>query len=363
MADLSNYYRPDSRDVNPSPINSSAVQTGYSGGVSSAMNSGYSGTGSDAMTNAIANYQPNQDWANKGVPDDMTKAIEDYHKLMAKPGGHPLENFLGGVDDQESYRPAMMQYVASGGKRPAWYTGNYEKDKSNIDTAINATMTPEQQMKRQEAQTKQQDLQETRAARITAVDRAATDKEKESASKREALAQKAMTVHREDRIGAHNVLVGALGPDYLTTPSNITDAISERIASAAKAKRGTPEAEGLSTEELMQDEVNSMIARGELKLPEKGNYLGNLTHGIIGTQSSPAQFNRQGTQPTAAPTEPAAAPTEPAAAPAPIVAAAPSAGPTDKAKDWIARAQASPRNKGYTLEQIIAEGKKRGKIP
>lgn len=207
----------------------------------------------------------------------------------------PFENFLGSVTDQESYRPAIMQYIAAGGKRPKWFTGNYEIDKPNIEAAINATMTPQQQLIRQEAKQKSADLQEARQARIEMQREALTNRERESALKREGMQRKAAIPTRTDRLLAHDVLGGVLGDAYSTMPQATLDAIAARAAAGAKSKSGTDEAKGVDFEELLQDEVNGMIQRGELKLPQKGTGMRGFLG--IGQPELPAEFKPQGTAP------------------------------------------------------------------
>lgn len=217
----------------------------------------------------------------------------------------PLENFLGSVSDQESYRPAMMQFVASGGQKPTWYTGNFEVDKPNIEAAINATMTPQQQMIRQEAQQKSADLQEARQARIALQREALTNREREAALKREGMQRKAAIPTRTDRLLAHDVLGGVLGDAYSTMPQATLDAIAARAAAGAKAKSGTEEAKGVDFEELLQDEVNGMLQRGELKLPQKGTGMRGFLN--VGQPELPAEFKPQG----AAPEQQQTAPSQP----------------------------------------------------
>jgi hypothetical protein len=266
-------------------------------------------------------------FSGAGPTDNIESAIAEYQKVMAPKNKHPLENYLGSVSDQESYRPAILQYLANGGRLPQWHTGNYEVDQPNIEAAIASTMTPEQQMKRSEVQEKNKDLKEARNARIAIAQQTQKDKERMDAAKREGMLQ-ALKPNREDRISAHNVLSGILGNDYLTVPKDTVDAISERIASRAKTAMSDPENKGVDYESLMQEEVNDMILNGELKMPDKGSFLGNISFGVLGKESQKTEFNPQGTS----------------------------------SQDWIARAQADPRNKGIPLEVIIAEGKKRGKI-
>ncbi len=70
------------------------------------------------------------------------------------------------------------------------------------------------------------------------------------------------------------------------------------------------------------------------------------------------KFNRNGTE---QPQQQTAA----AASAAPVAASQVSTSlslESSEAQDWIARAQANPKNKGFTLEQIIAKGRELGKF-
>ncbi len=271
---------------------------------------------------------------------------------------HPLENYLGGVKDQESYRPAMLQYLSNGGRRPKWYTGNYETDAPNINAAISATMTPEQQMKRHEVQIRQQDLEEQRKARNQLYKDKEAEREREAAAKQELGKQKAQSIGREDKLTAHSVLAGVLGPDYATTDKGTLDAMGVRIASRAKSMMNSEEGKGLDLEEAMQSAVDDMVLTGELKMPTEGTWLGRMTGGIVGPNKTPVKFNRNGTE---QPQQQTAA----AASAAPVAASQVSTSlslESSEAQDWIARAQANPKNKGFTLEQIIAKGRELGKF-
>jgi hypothetical protein len=242
----------------------------------------------------------------------------------------------------------MMQYIASGGKSPQWYTGNFETDQPNIEAAIGATMTPMQRMQRDDVKVKQEDLQVQREAQRQVKKDAAQQHIREQAAKQEGIKQKAATIGREDKLTAHSVLAGVLGADYSTTDPNMLNAISVRVAAGAKKMLNTPEAGDSNIEDLMQEEVDNMIQRGELKMPEKGTFLGRWSQGILGQQASGTKFNRKGTE----------QPKTEAEAANNAKSAAMKAG-----EEWIARARAHPKNEGVSLEAIIAKGKSTGKIP
>ncbi len=268
---------------------------------------------------------------------------------------HPLENYLGGVKSQEEYRTSMMQYIASGGKKPKWYTGNFETDQPNIEAAIGATMTPQQRMQRDEVKVRQEDLNETRDARIQAAKDSAVERQREQAAKQEGIKQKAATVTREDKVTAHNVLGGVLGADYAKTPKVMLDAVAARVAAGAKKMLNKPEAKDADIEELMSEEIDHMIQRGELKMPDKGTFIGRwadtLTFGasdyLFGGAATPTEFIPKGNEQPKTEQE----------AEAKNKANASKAG-----EDWIARARAHPKNASVSLEAIIAQGKQLGKI-
>lgn len=208
---------------------------------------------------------------------------------------HPLENFLGGVDSQESYRTAMMQYIASGGRRPKWYTGNYEADKGNIDAAIGATMTPMQQMQRAEAVQRNQDLEEARLARIQLAKDVEARRSREAALKREGISEKPAIPKREERIQALSVLGGMLGEGFDKMSQREQDAAATRAASIAKQNAMSESSKGVDFESLLQDAYNDMIAKGELKLPQEGTGLRGFLG--IGQEAKPAGFSPKGSTP------------------------------------------------------------------
>ncbi len=335
MADtlMQRYSRADPYNESPSPIDSSAVRTGYSG------------YGNDAMTNAIQNWNPGNEWSNKGVPASIENQV-----LPARTPAHPMENYFGSISSQEEYRPALMQYLAAGGKRMPFMTGNWEHDAPQIEAVVNATMTPEQQMKRREIEQRNAELEEARKARIQIAKDKEAARQREVAAKQEAAVQKAQSIGREDKLTAHSVLAGALGPDYAKTDKGTLDAMGVRIASKAKAMLNTEKGKGLSLEEAMQKQIDQMVLNRELVLTEATGIPLLRDLPIVGElfgAPEKVEFRRQ-------------APSTPTAAPAPNVG--PAEANSAAGKDWIARAQADPRNKGATLEAIIAAGKKYGKI-
>lgn len=225
----------------------------------------------------------------------MAQALSEYRQVMNKPHA-PLENYLAGANDSDTYRTGVMQYMASGGKVPGWYTGNFDKDKPNIDAAVNATMSPQQQLIRQEAQTRMADSTESREARLKLQQETERRRAQDSAAKREGLQQQRAIPSKGDRLQAHEVLGGIMGEGYITAPQHVLNAAAEKAASIAKSQMSEPGAVGVDYESLLQDAFNDMIAKGELKLPDKGTYLGDLTGGLIGKESKPAGFSPQGVQ-------------------------------------------------------------------
>ncbi len=243
--------------------------------------------------------------------DPMTQALAEYERVMNKPHP-PLENYLARVSDPESYRTAITQYQAAGGRTPSWYTGNFEQDRPNVETAVAASMTPQQQQVRQEAQQKALDLEEARTARIQLAKDTEARKAKEAALTREGLAQKNAIPGKNERTTALYVLGGVLGDKFGNLSDREQDAAAARAASIAKQQKLSEEGKDVDFESLVSDAYTQMLASGELKMPEEGTTLGNLTHGLIGTQAKPATFKPAT---GAAPVAPAAAPVAPAAAP------------------------------------------------
>lgn len=243
-----------------------------------------------------------------GPPPSSGDSVKDSqlrNQLGFAPEGvkptHPLENYLGGVTSQDDYRTSMMQYISTGGKRPKWYTGNFEVDKPNIDAAISSTMTPMQQIDRENAKTRIADLKESKDARIELAKKAQDDKTKEDALKREGLEKKAVIAKREERLQAHTVIAGILGAEAINIPEEEINAIATRLASRAKTKFDP--SEGGDFEEALQNEVDGMIAAGELKLPEPSTGLGKLGSYVgLGTAKQDFKFNSRGAEPQAAAT-------------------------------------------------------------
>jgi hypothetical protein len=212
---------------------------------------------------------------------------------------HPLENYLGAVQSQDQYRPAMMQYLAAGGKRPKWFTGNFEIDKPQIEAAIAATMTPKEQAIRQETKQRMLDLEEARTARIDLAKEVEARRAQEAAQKREGIKAKAAIPNRDDRLQALQVLGGLVGAGFSQMPINAQDAAAAKAASIAKAKMGTPEAQGVDFESLLSDAYNEMILNGELKLPQEGTGLRGWFG--VGQPEQTAGFKPRGAEPPAAP--------------------------------------------------------------
>lgn len=215
---------------------------------------------------------------------------------MGQKPSKPLENFLGGVDSQESYRTSMMQYLASGGRKPKWYTGNYEADKGNIDAAIGATMTPLQQMQRAEAAQRNQDLEEARLARIQLAKDVEARRSREAALKREGMAPKKIVPDKNERIQADTALASLLGEEAYNAMSHYSRmAVADKAASLAKTQMGTEEAKGVDYTSLLQDAYNELIASGELKLPQEGTGLRGFLG--FGQEAKPAGFSPKGSTP------------------------------------------------------------------
>lgn len=214
---------------------------------------------------------------------------------VGKKPDKPLENLLGSVDSQESYRTAMMQYLAAGGRKPKWYTGNYENDQGNIAAAIGATMTPLQQMQRAEAVQRNKDLEEARVERGKLAREREERLSREAALKREGMATKPAIPKRDERIQALNVLGGVLGEGFDQMSQREQDAVATRAASIAKQNAMSEDGKGVDFESLLQDAYNDMIAKGELKLPQEGTGLRGFLG--FGQESKPAGFSPKGTTP------------------------------------------------------------------
>lgn len=243
-------------------------------------------------TNDAASFRPQSNMevgyvGGGGGPDPMASAIAEYQRVMAPKNTHPMENYLGGVQSQEEYRPAMLQYLSNGGKQPGWFTGNFEVDKPNIDAAINATMTPQQQMVRQEAQQKSADLQEARQARLQLAKDVELRRAQDAAQKREGMKAKISIPNRDDRLQALQVLGGLAGEKFGGMPIQAQDAAAARAAAIAKSKVGTPEAQGVDFESLLGDAYNEMLLKGELKMPQESSF----PYGFMGMGQAGATAN------------------------------------------------------------------------
>jgi len=190
----------------------------------------------------------------------------------------PLENYLGAVDSPESYRTAMMQYVASGGKKPQWYTGNYEMDQGNIETALEATMTPQQQLVRSESRERLAGAKESREASRLLREQAALAKDRENALKREdkgkALALK--TIPSSDQVvKATDTLESRLGAEQFDAmPAEQRTAVARQISSRAKARLAM-EGSAADYNSLVEEEMDKAIANGELKMGKEGSWFFN----------------------------------------------------------------------------------------
>jgi hypothetical protein len=171
----------------------------------------------------------------------------------------------------------MMQYLSAGGKKPAWYTGDYETDKVNIDAAIEASMTPMQQLTRKSQQENLQSLQENREAQLELRKQAQADKVREQVAKREAIKPKTSEVipTKNERVMADEALEGLLGSEtYTQLPPEQAADVARTVAARAKAKMNTLEGKGVDYESLVQDELQELMAKGELKKGKEGGWFG-----------------------------------------------------------------------------------------
>lgn len=190
----------------------------------------------------------------------------------------PVENYLASVSGPEDYRSTMLQYLAQGGKKPKWYTGDYDLDKQNIETAIAVTMTPQQQLVRQDAHQKLQDLQEARQARLDLQKQKLNEQTRAQAAKQAGLeanqSLKAIPT-KEQRTQALGALESALGTEVFNQlPIDQQDSAARMIAAKAKAALMSPEGKGVDFETLIQDQLDEMIAKGQLNPGKEGSFFG-----------------------------------------------------------------------------------------
>lgn len=214
-----------------------------------------------------------------GGPDPMAEALKEYQQVMGpKQGVRPFENYLGAVDSPESYRTAMMQYVANGGKRPQWYTGNYDMDKGNIDVALSSTMTPQQQEVRAEAQERMAMTKESRDANRALREQTQMSKDREHAMKREdkdkALALRTIPNPAQLK-SATDTLESRLGiPLFDAMPAEQRTAVSRQVAARAKQRLAT-EGTAADYNSLVEEEMDKAVASGELKMGKEGSWFFN----------------------------------------------------------------------------------------
>lgn len=206
---------------------------------------------------------------------EEAKREQQEMKYAASQKRNPIANYLSGVTGQDDYRSAMIQYLSAGGKKPDWYTGDYASDKMNIDTAIEASMTPREQLQRREAQQRLDQLQDYRQERLNLQKQAQQDKVREQVAKREAVKPTQIIPTSNERKMANEALEGVLGADMFDQlPREQTNEVARTVAAKAKAKMATPEGKGLDYETLLQDELDELIAKGQLKKGKEGGWFG-----------------------------------------------------------------------------------------
>jgi len=215
-----------------------------------------------------------------GGKDPMAEALKEYQQVMGpKNQTHPLENYLGAVDSPESYRTAMMQFVANGGKRPNWYTGNYDMDKGNIDVALNATMTPQQQEVRMEAQERLAATKESREANRALREKAQMQKDREDALKREdkEKARALRTIPSPTQLkSATDALETRLGADMFDQmPAEQRTAVAREISAKAKTRLAT-EGTDADYNSLVEEELDKTVASGRLTMGKEGSWFFNM---------------------------------------------------------------------------------------
>ena len=207
----------------------------------------------------------------------------------------PLANYLGAVDSPESYRSAMMQYIAGGGQKPRWYTGNYEMDKQNIDTAINATMTPKEQLIRQEAQDRIESTKVQREATQLYKEEQLRLREREMAAKREKVVPQKSVPTKDERNMALDATEEVLGADlFAKMPSEQQNGVAREVASRAKAR--IAQGEKAEYGDILNEELDKLIAEGKLKPGKEGSWFFGMggeapsfsSRGVVGVKPAAA---------------------------------------------------------------------------
>lgn len=310
-----------------------------------------------AATLSMGDAKTSLDFANRASQMDLhtAQAAKDFVDTRIR-AQTQLGQIMGSVaesNDNDAYREAMMQYIQAGGSPPAWYTGDIELDRPNVKRLADASMTRAQQLTVQhQAVTediadrrlkRQQDLDQQNIAvenrRIAATEeRLRVEKawkeaeakrlETRDARDREKIAvdrAKLLEVKREDVDTAFQVIKSVFEEKGAAMP---TPALMEAKAReiAAKAKRRY--AEGGREEDfpaIVEEMVKREIKAGGIGVEEGGWFSKDKGKIKLG--------GGQASQPAA---------------------------PATSGEEWISRAMKA--NPGMTREQVIEEGKKRGKL-
>jgi hypothetical protein len=230
---------------------------------------------------------PVDELSQTGMTPDQVRNQYGIDKLkqsegipLTKSTAKPLENYLASVSGPDDYRTTMMQYLAQGGKKPSWYTGDYESDKGNIETSIAATMTPQQQLVRQDAHQRLADLQESRKARLELQKEKLAEQAKAQAAKQAGIANKTpnpnqIIPNKDQRSQALGALESALGSSVFSQlPPDQQDSAARTIAAKAKAAMMTPEGKGIDYETHLQDQLDEMMATQQLNPGKEGSFFG-----------------------------------------------------------------------------------------
>lgn len=186
----------------------------------------------------------------------------------------PLPNYLASAQDQDSYQTSMLQYLSQGGKKPQWYTGDFEQDQGNIKAAVSATMTPAQQLQRQEAEQRLQDLQEARKARIQLQKDSLEERKKQHALSREASKPSNLVPTKNEQQLVSDALESQLTPElFQQLPPDQANSVIREVSAKAKAIMKSTEGQGQDYNQIVEEQLAQMIASGRLKPGQEGSGL------------------------------------------------------------------------------------------
>lgn len=195
-----------------------------------------------------------------GGPDPMVEALNEYRAATQPKISVPVENYLAAATSQETYGPAMKQYVGKGGHAPSWFTGDFAHDKPFIDTAVAATMSPKDQMIRHESMQKIQIGDE----RLKAYEEFKREqnrlKEREAADKQAGRESKKSLVPTDKEKGMIDLLLKDR-EEYSTIDPKSIQAIGATVASRVKHRMATGDRGDFSemANEEMDDIMHSLI--------------------------------------------------------------------------------------------------------